>query len=141
MMNVKKTKYVIFGLKSQTKKIGDHHMTVNATKLDKVNSYTYLGITLDSNLTFNKHIENCKKFATHKVFLLYKIRKYIDMETSLKIFKSMVIPYIEYGDIIYSGSNSRMLNCRIYKTAACVFVSMKQGYQPFPCTRDVSWLL
>ena len=108
-INVKKTKYVIFGLKSQTKKIGDHHMTVNATKLDKVNSYKYLGITLDSNLTFNKHIENCKKFATHKVFLLSKIRKYINMETSLKIFKSMVIPYIEYGDIIYSGSNSRML--------------------------------
>ena len=51
-------------------------MTVNATKLDKVNSYKYLGITLDSNLTFNKHIENCKKIATHKVSLLTKIRKY-----------------------------------------------------------------
>ena len=25
-LNVKKTKYVIFGLKSQTKKIGDHHI-------------------------------------------------------------------------------------------------------------------
>ena len=108
-INVNKTKYVIFGLKSQTKKIGDHHMTVNATKLDKLNSYKYLGITLGSNLMFNKHIENCKKFATHKVFLLSKIRKHIDMETSLKIFKSMAIPYIEYGDIIFTGVSAQSI--------------------------------
>ena len=75
-MNIKKTKYVIFGLKSQIKEIRYHNLHINNHYLDRVNSYKYLGVTLDSCLTYSRHMENCLNMSSHKVFLLSKIRKY-----------------------------------------------------------------
>ena len=46
-MNIKKTKYVIFGLKSKTRKIGNHSLFINNNKLERVISYKYLGLTLE----------------------------------------------------------------------------------------------
>ena len=49
-INIKKTKYVIFGLKSKTRKINNHILSINNNRLEKVNSYKYLGLTLDMNI-------------------------------------------------------------------------------------------
>ena len=73
-------------------------------------SYKYLGITLDMNLNFNKHIENCLKLISHKAYLLGKIRKYINVHTAITIYKTMILPIIEYGDILYEGSNQKLLH-------------------------------
>ena len=60
-MNVKKTKYVVFGLKTKTRKIGNHVLFIDNNKLERVTSYKYLGLSLDMNLNYNKHLENCLK--------------------------------------------------------------------------------
>ena len=108
-INVKKTKYVIFGLKSQLKKISGHTLAISDSPIEKVNSYKYLGITLDATLTYNCHLNNCLKLASHKIFLLSKIRKYITFEAANRIYKTMILPIIEYGDILYDGSNHKLL--------------------------------
>ena len=46
-MNIKKTKYVIFGLKSKTSKTGNHSLFINDRKLERVTSYKYLGLRID----------------------------------------------------------------------------------------------
>ena len=104
-MNIKKTKYVTFGLK----KIHNHQLYINENEFEKVISYKYLGITLDMNLNFNIHIENCLKLISHKAYLLSKIRKYIDVHTAIKINKSMILPIIEYGDVLYDGANQKLI--------------------------------
>ena len=109
-INIKKTKYVTFGLKSQTRKISNHQLFMNDNKLERVISYKYLGIILDMNLNFNKHIENCLKLISHKAFILCKIRKYINVKTAITIYKTMVLPIVEYGDILYDGANEKLLH-------------------------------
>ena len=109
-MNVKKTKYVVFGLKSKTRKVGNHSMFINDHRLERVTSYKYLGLTLDMNLNYNKHLENCLKLISHKAFLLNKIRLYIDTNTAITIYKTMILPILEYGDVIYDGANQKLLN-------------------------------
>ena len=72
-LNVKKTKYITFGLKSQTRKITNHIVTKGNICVERVHSYKYLGITLDLNMNFKQHMENCIKSATYKTFLLSKL--------------------------------------------------------------------
>ena len=108
-MNIKKTKYVVLGLKSQTRKIVNHTLCINTKRLEKVSSYKYLGLTLDMNLNYNKHLENCLRLISHKAYLLSKIRMYIDMNTAITIYKTMILPVIEYGDVIYDGTNQKLL--------------------------------
>ena len=105
-LNIKKTKYVTFGLKSQTRKITNHTLKIGNMRIERVHLYKYLGITLDMNLTYKKHMENCIRSASHKSFLLAKIRKYITTEAAIRIYKTMILPLIEYSDILYEGANS-----------------------------------
>ena len=109
-MNIQKNKYVIFGLKSQTRKIVNHTLSMNTNRLEKVASYKYLGLTLDMNLNYNKHLENCLRLISHKAYLLSKIRMYIDTRTAITIYKTLILPVIEYGDVIYDGANQKLLD-------------------------------
>ena len=109
-MNIKKTKYVSFGLKSKIRKISNHSLFINENRLERVNSYKYLGLTLDMNLNYNNHLENCLRLISHKAYLLNKIRMYIDTNTAIRIYKTMILPILEYGDVIYEGANQKILN-------------------------------
>ena len=67
-LNVHKTKYTVFGLKSQTRKIHNHTLSIDGKKIDKVSTYKYLGITLDNSflhpgigdLKLCQYHQNCK---------------------------------------------------------------------------------
>ena len=48
--------------------------------------------------------------VTHKLSVLTKIRKYIDVHTSLTLYKSMILPHFDYGDIIYEATSNENLN-------------------------------
>ena len=78
--------------------------------IDHVPSYKYLGITLDSCLTFSKHIANLIKVLNHKVYLLNKVRPNLNRKASITIYKSMILPHIDYGDLFYSASNQNLLD-------------------------------
>ena len=78
--------------------------------MQRVPFYKYLGVFLDTNLNFNKHIDVSKKMICHKLYLLSKIRKYIHFNTSICNFQTMIAPLIEYGDVIYAGTSEKNLD-------------------------------
>ena len=119
-MNIKKTKYVVFVIKSQVRKVVNHSLKIGDIPIERGNSYKYHGITLDSALTFNRHLENCIRFSSYKVFLLSKIRKYITFEAANRNYKTMILPIIEYGDILYVKD----VKCICY----CICINKKQMY-------------
>ena len=108
-LNVHKTKYTVFGLKSQTRKIHNHTLSIDGKKIDNVSTYKYLGITLDMNLNYNKHLENVIKSISYKSLLLAKIRKYITQDVAIRIYKTMILPVLEYGDVLYDGVNEKLI--------------------------------
>ena len=105
-INIKKTKSMIISTRSMVKK----HAAIPRLKilgypLEYVFQYKYLGVTIDEILSFNAHLNNTIKLVSHKIFLLHKIKYYITEDAAIKIYKSMIIPYIDYGDIFYMKSN------------------------------------
>ena len=111
-INSKKTKYCIFGMRSNVKrsKSIDTVLSLNNNILDRVCSYKYLGFILDDHLNFNKHISTLCNLVSHKLYLFSKIRKYLTTEACITIFKTMVLTVMEYGDIVYSGTAACNLN-------------------------------
>ena len=110
-INCKKTKYCVFGMRSNIKKskMLDIQLSLNANILERVCSYKYLGLILDEHLNYNKHITEMTKLISHKLFLLSKIRRYITTDACINIFKTMVLSVIEYCDIIYAGTMQEKL--------------------------------
>ena len=108
-VNTKKSDFVIYGTKSKVSKIHYLELKLNGENLSRVPFYKYLGVFLDTNLNFNKHVDVSKKLISHKLYLLSKIRKHINEYTATRIFQSMIAPLIDYGDVVYSGTSFKNL--------------------------------
>ena len=105
-INCKKTKYCAYGMRSIVKKSKnvDMILSLNNVPLERVCSYKYLGFILDDQLNFNKHVNEMTKTISHKLYLLSRIRRYLNKKACITIFKTMVLSIVEYGDIIYAGT-------------------------------------
>ena len=60
-------------------------------------------------MNFNKHVKATIKTVAHKVFILSKIRRYINEKAALSLFKTMVWPFFDYDDFIYEAANNALL--------------------------------
>ena len=73
---------------------------ISNNALGKVNVYKYLGVDLDENLTMNNMIDSTFNKANRKVYLLRKIRPYITREIANRIYKTCILPILDYGDFL-----------------------------------------
>ena len=111
-INCKKTKYCVYGMRKIVKrsKNVDIILSLNNIPLERVCSYKYLGFILDDHLNFNKHISSMVSTVSHKLYLLSRIRRYLNDQACILIFKTMVLSILEYGNIIYSGTSMNNLD-------------------------------
>ena len=107
-INVNKTKIMTFGAGNKLRQSRIPDFYLNDTRLEHVSNYKYLGITLDSKLTYNKHVNTVIRTTSHKAYCLSKIRKYLTVKASLIIYKTTIIPYFDYGDFVYEAANKSM---------------------------------
>ena len=61
-----------------------------------------LGVTFDSNLLFDRHIVNCVNKANGMIGIIKRTFSYLDKETFLMLYKAIVRPHLEYGNIIWA---------------------------------------
>ena len=80
-------------------------ITINNELIQTVSSFKYLGVLLDSTLNYNQHIASVVRTVLHKVTLLSKVKRYLQDESAIQIYKSMILPYIDYADVVFANSN------------------------------------
>ena len=101
---------MVFGSRSKVKKAKNITVTLNGDVLKKVPTFKYLGLTLDPTLNFNHHISSVVRLVLYKMILLARMKKYLNNEVALLIYKSMLLPYLDYADVIFHKSNSSDLD-------------------------------
>ena len=83
---------------------------VNGTTLQYVNHFNYLGIKIENTVTFEQHANETVRMVAHKLYLLSRIRKYINIQQSITIYRSMIVPYFDYGDIFLININLKTID-------------------------------
>ena len=71
-------------------------------RIQSVPTFRYLGFVLDSTLNFKPHVADIIKKVLHKKLLLSRVRAFLQKEVAVTIFKTMILPYFEYCDIVYN---------------------------------------
>ena len=71
--------------------------TLDGSNLELVDEHPYLGIVLQSNLTFSTHINNIACKARRLNGMLRRVFKDADTKTRLIAFNTLVWPVLEYG--------------------------------------------
>ena len=70
-----------------------------------VRSYCYLGCLVNDELTVLNEYKAVYRKAERKVYMLGKLRYFINMETALLIYKQAVLPYFDYGGFLLLSCN------------------------------------
>ena len=62
--------------------------------------YDYLGTIFDSEMSLLPLYKRTIKIVSNKIFLLRKIRKYIDYHTAISIYKQTILPIFDYSGFL-----------------------------------------
>ena len=124
-LNVTKTKTLCFS--TQHYRHGTNlNLNIDGTPLEQVSSYKYLGMVLDNRLNFNLHIDRLVKKSRQRIGCVGRVRKYITKSIALTLYKSMVLPLFDFGDILYSTSSQDSLaRLEIVQNNACRIILRK----------------
>jgi hypothetical protein len=80
--------------------IDDHVLT-------EVDCINYLGVKLDSNITWSSHIESLCKDLRSKIGLFTRLRNFLPQKALLKLYNGMIQPKFDYGITVW-GYTSEM---------------------------------
>ena len=61
-----------------------------------------LGVILDSKLTFEDHLNNALAKVNKAMGILHKLRNLLSRATLITIYKTFILPYLDYGDVLYN---------------------------------------
>ena len=85
---------------------------IDSNYIESEKEQVLLGITIDSNLTFENHINNTCKRASQKLNTLARVSPYMNMQKRIIIMKSFVTSQFGYCPLIWMF-HSRRLNNKI----------------------------
>ena len=93
---------------------GNNKVTANidGNIIESEESQVLLGVTIDSNLSFDKHINNLCKNAGAKLNALARIAGYMDIKKRRMIMKAFITSQFSYCPLIWMF-HSRALNNKI----------------------------
>ena len=100
--NKKKTERVLFGTETRLNSVEDFTVYVQGTPISRVLEYKYLGVTLVETLSRNAHVRSILSKAGKRIGMLRRIRSNITINAANRIYKSFIIPVLEYCDTVWN---------------------------------------
>ena len=114
-LNIKKTNFIIFS-PAQRKftyqpkiMIFDNKQNKNVA-LECKEFIKYLGILIDNNLTWKHHIHHITIKISRTIGLISKLRHLVPKHTLINIYRSLVVPYLSYGLIVWGQARKSYLD-------------------------------
>ena len=106
--NVLKTHYMIFTARNKT--ATDLDININKVRIERVYETKFLGVLVDSQLTWKQHIEyTCKKLSKC-IGILSKARKKLCRSSLLTLYYSFAYPYLIYCNQVWGNNYQTVLN-------------------------------
>ena len=79
-------------------------LTINSKILKEEKCVKYLGLYIDSNLKWGNQVNYIKKKVNRSIGILSKIRYYVNTNTLINLYYSLVYPFLIYGLIVWGNT-------------------------------------
>ena len=94
--NPGKFQFMVLGNKDER----SFNIDINNVKIKNSNEVTLLGIKIDKNVTFKKHISELCRRASYKLHTLRRIRKYLTVEKAKLLANAFINSQFNYAPLI-----------------------------------------
>ena len=79
---------------------------LNNVPLQVVSDHKYLGVTLDNQVSYNLDVNRLISTVPEKLKQFYRMRSFLNNKAALVVYKNMMLPMLEYGDVFLSAASS-----------------------------------
>ena len=97
-LNVSKTKIMTFMSDHKRKSRFEFKFFMKGNLIEEVDKYKYLGVLLDNRLSGDAQYAKTMQTLGWKIKTFGKIRKFLDTNAALTVYKSTILPIIDYCD-------------------------------------------
>ena len=127
-LNTDKTKIMCFSTQYYRRDTSIN-IHINNTQLEQVMSYKYLGLILDYRLNFMEHVSRIITKGRQRIGCIGRARKFITAGTALTLNKSMVLPLMDFGDIIFANApQDSLARLEVVQNNACRIILRQNKY-------------
>ncbi len=96
--------------------------------IDQVKEAEFLGVTIDSGMTWKTHVNNIKVKLSKITGILYKTRYSFNIETLKQIYHALAYPHMIYCSTIWGGTNKTNLDALFLAQKKLVRIITYQSY-------------
>ena len=110
-LNVAKTEFMIVGSRQKLDAVGDNHcinLNIEGKIIKRVDHAKSLGLYIDKNLSWSKHIEEISKKISSGIGALKRIRPFISQNIAVQIYKALIEPHFECCSPVWHGINNKL---------------------------------
>ena len=100
-LNVTKTKWMLFGTANRLKQAQSLTVEIDQEIIERVHTFKYLGMYLDSHLSFNEHIDKVCSKVSQRIGLLRRLRHCLTFSIADMLYKTMILPIFDYCDTVW----------------------------------------
>ena len=91
------------------KHIKELNIVINGTKIDRVESFNFLGLTINETLSWAQHVDIVKKKVSKVIGIFYRLKNIFPMETMMILYKSLIASYLNYGLLLWGTESDKVL--------------------------------
>ena len=95
-------------------------MELGGREVQMRESGDFLGVTLDSKLKFDLHIDNICKKVSRSIGVLFKLQNLVNTDTLPQLYFSLIFPYLNYCNLALGATYQTHLEWP--------FSAAKEGY-------------
>ena len=92
---------------------------INNTKIDRVNDTKFLGVHIDANLSWSKHLNVIQKKVSKSIGVMSRLKNKLNEETKLTLYSTLILPHLTYCCSIWGNTYKSRLSELIKQQTLC----------------------
>ena len=135
-LNIDKTKFMIFH--TQNKHVPQLNLSINGVNIDKVESFNFLGITLDTHLNWNAHINKVSTKIGRAAGIINRLKHQLPTNIKIKLYNSLILCHINYGILLWGHKFTKLV--KLQKKAVRAISISKYNAHSDPIFKELNLL-
>ena len=141
-MNPSKTEFIYSGFSKQLSKCTIEEINIAGDLIPRTNIIKYLGVWMDSSLTYKTHVMKKCKVAMLNFIRIRNIRHLLSTEATESLVLSLCMSHIDYCNALLYGLPDVTLNQlqRVQNMCACLVLRRSKWQSAKECLQTLHWL-
>ena len=135
VINASKTEYILIGTSQKLR-------TLDQCIIGRVETSKYLGVTVDTHLSWNPHVDKLYKKVSSRIGMMKRIRKFLDLPTSKLVYNATTLALLDCCDLVWDSCNtsSKAELQRLQYRAAKVILKADSTLPTDDLLHNLKWL-